>query len=137
MSSKLRILLFLTSCLEATVPVLKQMPLNQRHADKPSATSFNPLFFIPSPNNAYVRRHMLLNYSVITTELIMMEHGLKDEEMEILLLLYHAENKSLRWHEIKKQLKLDNVDNATFAVTTQTRLNRLLTLIATMFVLDR
>ena len=67
----------------------------------------------------------------------MMEHGLKDEEMEILLLLYHAENKSLRWHEIKKQLKLDNVDNATFAVTTQTRLNRLLTLIATMFVLDR
>jgi len=66
-----------------------------------------------------------------------MEHGLKAEEKEILPLLYLAENKSLRWHKIKKQLKPDGVDDATFAVTTLRRLNRLLNPISTMFVADR
>jgi hypothetical protein len=80
---------------------------------------------------------MLVNIYVITAELVMMEHGLKDEEIEILLLLYYAENKTLCWHEIKKQLKPDDVDNATFAVYIQRRLNRLLNSIATVFVADR
>jgi len=67
----------------------------------------------------------------------MMERGQKNAEMEILLLLHHAENRTLRWHEIKKQLKPDDVDNATFAVITQRRLNRVLNSIATAFVADR